>query len=277
MMYNLTMAQTTFEKILGLSHREQKIYNGIHATPRTVAEIARAASVPRMTAHYCLLRLLERGVIERVKRDGYFLYRRIPQEKLFMNALPQSEMPAGVLTIPITKDTETVVYRGLQDIYKRYENICRENAHQRVRCIQTTESTRHIVNDFSRKEVDHLNALISKNKIICDVIVEEDIFDPMFAKFQKDGKGAFEKYLGVFLDRISVTYVLPKHFISFKNDMLLFKDVAMFIDWEKQIAVELRNKEIVRMCLDLFETFKTHARRVEYKDMVQKYLQGPTL
>jgi len=45
-----------------------------------------------------------------------------------------------------------------------------------------------------------------------------------------------------------------------------------FIDWEKQVAVELRNKEIVRMCLDLFETFKTHARRVEYKDMVQKYL-----
>ena len=45
-----------------------------------------------------------------------------------------------------------------------------------------------------------------------------------------------------------------------------------FIDWEKQVAVELRNKEIVRMCLDLFETFKTHARRVKYKDMVQKYL-----
>ena len=272
MMYNLTMAQTAFEKILGLSRREQKIYNGIHATPRTVADIARGVSVPRMTAHYCLLRLLERGIIERIKRGGYFLYCRIPQEKLFMNALPQSEMPAGVLTIPMTKDLETVMYRGLEGIYKRYEKICHENAHQRVRCIQTTASTRHIVNDFSRKEVDYLNGLISKNKIICDVILEEDIFDPVFAKFQKDGKGNFEKYLEVFLDRISVTYILPKHFISFTNDMLLFKDVAMFIDWEKQVAVELRNKEIVRMCLDLFETFKTHARRVEYKDMVQKYL-----
>ncbi len=275
MMYNEIMAQITFEKILGLSEREQKIYNGIHTAPLTVAEIARGASLPRMTTHYALLRLLGRGVIERVKRDGYFLYHRVPKEKLFMEALPQSEMPGGFISIPITKDTGTVIYRGLKDIYKLHERICQENAGKRVYCIQTTNSTDRIVNGYSQKEVDHLNELISRNKIICDVIVEEDIFDPIFTKFKKDGAKNFEKYLEVFLDRISVTYILPKHFISFKNDMVLFKDVAVFIDWEKQIAIELRNKEIVGMCLDLFETFKTHARRVEYKELVKKYLNKP--
>lgn len=241
----------------------------INDIPITVAEIARRASLPRMTTHYALLRLFERGVIRRIKRDNCFLYHRIPQERLFVETLPQSEMPMGSVTIPITKDTSTIIHRGLKNIYVLYEKICRENANKRVQCIQTITSTRCMLNGYSQKELDHLNKLISRNRIICDVIIEEDFFDPVFNKY---GAKNFEKALEPFLDRVSITYILPKNFISFKNDMLLFKDVTIFTDWEKQVSVELRNKEIVRMCLDLFETFKTHAHRIEYRDLVKKYL-----
>ncbi len=263
------MAQIAFEKILGLSKREQKIYSGINNAPLTVAEIAREVSLPRMTVHYALIRLLERGVIERIKREGYFLYRRVSQEKLFMETLPQREMPAGSVTIPITKETGTIIHRGLKNIYTFYEKICRENANKRVRCIQTLVSTKCMIKAYSQKELDCLNEIIGKNKIICDVILEEDFFDPIFEKY---GAKNFLKSLQVFLGRISITYMLPKNFISFRNDMLLFKNIAVFIDWEKEIVIELHNKEIYNMCSDLFETFKTHARRVEYRDVVQKYL-----
>lgn len=258
----------TFEIVLGLSLRERKIYRATSEHGGTVAVIAKNAALPRMTAHYAVARLFARGLLERKKRRGRFFYQRVSQEELFRRVLPEAGMPFGSLSIPLTQEVGVTLHRGKKNIYVFYEKLCRENAGKRVRGIQTTVSTRYIFENYTKKEIDTLNALISRNNLIGEEIVEEDFFDPFFQK----SKNNFANSLEIFLDRLGVTYVLPKNSITFTSDMVLFKNVATFIDWEREVAIEINNDEIMRMCSDLFESFKHEAHKMDYRDLVKKYL-----
>jgi predicted transcriptional regulator len=262
------MQNTSLEQVLGFSKKEAGLYRVLNDEPLFVAEIAEKARLPRMTTHYALQRFLQRGLVRRVKRDKRFFYYRVSDTDLVRQLIPTGNTSVQEISVPITNDTQIAIHRGWEGIYKMYERITRENVYRRIYTIQTTESTKHIFENYSVEKLDEIHKLMKENEVILEDIVEEDFFLPIYKKYKTD----FKKAIGSFLDRLTATYVLPCNYIKFKSDMVVGREVVVFIDWNKQIAVEVRAKEVVHMCYELFQTFKSQARHVQFQELATPYL-----
>lgn len=262
------MNTISLETLLDLSKAESIVYHNLQVTPKNITEIRLECKLPRMTVHYALQRFLRRGIVERIKRNKRFLYFRVPSEKLFSRLfLNQPNLLPESFSIPLTKEAGIAVYHGKNSIYALYERICNENANKRLHTIQTTISTKQIYQQYDLVAIDAIHELMKENNIIVEDIVEEDMFDFVFEKFKKN----FPNVMKTFLDRTLVTYVLPKNFISFTNDIILFKDVVVFINWVNQQAIEIRNKELIVMHFNFYDLLKQYSKRAHFKSIIAQY------
>lgn len=265
------MQKSDFERLLGLSSKERRVYRSLDETPLPVSEIRKETSLPRMTVHYALERLWKRGLLERVKRNKRFLYSRVPWEQLLKQLLPTQGVPEGGTRIPVSESADIIIHKGWNGIYAMYKRITEENKGQRLHTIQTTFSTKHIFENYSLEQLDSLHELMKENEIIVEDIVESDFFEPVFSRF---GEEDFESAVNSFLDRLTVTYVLPENYIDFTTDMVIFKDVVVFIDWSKQIAFEVKTDQIVEMCMNFYEILREKAEKTRFGDLAKKYMTG---
>lgn len=257
----------TLEQTLGLNKKEKLLYSKLGTESLSIAEIARRTDLPRMTSHYIIQRLFDRGILTRKKRNKQYLYCLVPVEKLILEILPQSSMSPCNISLPIKEGTGIALYHGFDQIYNLYKKICEKNIKKRVCTIQTTASTQSIYNQFDLESLDKIHYLMTKNKLIIEDIVEEDFFDPIREKF----KNNFNEIMKPFLDRQLVTYVIPKNCLSFTNDMVLFKDVVVFIDWPQEIAIEIKNEQIVRLCFDFFELLKDKSHKMQFANFAKSF------
>lgn len=258
----------SLENLLGFTSKEKRLYNFLDREPQNVADIARGASLPRMTTYYILQRFRERGLVKRVKRENQFRYFLIPPEEVFVDVLSANNVSLGNIVIPLEAEEGITIHRGMDGIYTLYERVCTEKAKERVYGIQTTISTEYIYNHYSLEELDRLHVLMTKNELIIEDIIEEDFFRPIYERYES----GFESAVQTFLDRMLATYALPKGYLTFKSDMVIFNNVVIFIDWEKQVALEVRIQQVVNICLDLFRALKTQTRHIQFRELAKKYI-----
>lgn len=263
------MPLPSFERIIGFTKDESKVYRALADEPFTVANVTKKTRLARMTCHYILIRFLKRGLVSRMKRQRHFLYTKISPEEVATHIATLSDS-VGKSELPSTsRDARVSVHKGKQSIYALYEKVCKESVGERVYTIQPTASTKYIFDHYSVHELDRLHVLMGENELIIDDIIEEDFFQPIY---EKHGAG-FESAIQTLLDRMTATYALPEGSLASKSDMVIFGDVVLFIDWKEEIALEIRVAEIVALCLDLFKTFKSQTRHIGFRDLAEPYIK----
>src|SRR3989344_2576797 len=258
----------SFEKLLGLTAKELKIHRFLVAGRFVVAESVGGSHMPRMTAHHVLKRLLARDIIRRTKRQGHFYYTCVSRETLLLSLFQNSAFPNGSTMLPVTRGVGFSVHRGTHSIYSLYEKISRESAKQRIYTIQTTKSTEYIFTHYSVNELNRIHEIMKANEVILEDIVEADFFKPIYREYGKN----FPKAVRSFFNRLTVTYAIPANVLSFSCDMVICRDVVVFIDWWEETALEIRSPEMVAICRDLFESFKKDAQTVHFSELAEPYV-----
>lgn len=254
-------------KLLGLNKLECRVFDAVTSEPKIVATIARDTKLPRTSVDAIVDRLTNRGLLQKKKRVKRFYYQKNSDRLIMQGLFPQKTLPEGEYVMPLLNNAGIIVHSGTNKLLKLYESLFTKYSDSRIYGIQPTASVLYILNKLSQKKINYINSLVTKNKVVNEVILEEDYFD----EIKKMNPINFKSWLRVFIDRAAITHVVKKGTISFQSELILHNETAILVDWQNSIAIEIFHPEIVKMLGNLFENFQSLGTRVEYRTLVQKY------
>jgi predicted transcriptional regulator len=263
-------------RVLALSSREAAVSRALEHRPLRVAEISQKTRIPRMTIYSVLKTLMQRGLVEKNREGSRTLYRAKSLREVYMLLSPGGTLPQrhfGELEkevrLQASESTEFVLYRGTSSIVNMYERLCADHKGKRFRGIQPDSSVRALLQKLSLDDIERVNRSISKNKLITEMIIESTYFDTVRERYPSP---VFERWARQFLNRLAVVYTVEQRYLSFRNEVVIFRDTVYIVDWKEESATEIKNPETVAMFNTLFEMLVEAGERVEYRAMAKKFL-----
>lgn len=253
--------------LFGLSALESKVLEAVRLEAKIVAKIARDTKTPRTSIDAVVERLARRGLLQKNKREKRFYYRRTSNQDIIQQFFLCKNLPSGVYDVPLFENSKIIIHSGTEEILNIYELLFTKYSKSRIYGIQPTSSALRILDKIPQKKVDYINSLISKNKTVNEVIIEDDYFEKIKSSNPKNFKG----WLKIFINRAAITHVVKKGAISFQSELILHDKTALLIEWQNSIAIEISHPEIVKMFFDLFRNFQLLGTRIEYSCLAEKY------
>jgi hypothetical protein len=70
------------------------------------------------------------------------------------------------------------------------------------------------------------------------------------------------------------TVFVPKEWINFNAEIIIFRETVLFITWQEEVAVKITNPDMLGIVKKLFEFAQTVGRRVDQNKLVREFLEG---
>ena len=257
------------EKLLGLSKKESRILSVLTGAPKNVSQISKEARYPRTTTLRTLIGFHSRGFVAKhrvsLKRGGWVIKPTEGMEKIFkdiwdeINSAAPSKISRG--------ENDIVVYHGKKQMMLLANKVLSFHKGERVYWMQSI----HIWEVWLKhKLLDRVIWLTHylKNK----GIISEGFFPDNFLEI--DYKYGGEKLLRGFLDRPVIIHTIPSKFLNFYSDIMVFRDVVSIMNWKDELAIEIKNKDLVKVFISLFDYIKATGVRVNLQEEVTKILNS---
>ncbi len=153
--------------------------------------------------------------------------------------------------------------------------MLRLNKHERLYIIQPNQSTEMVLRKYPFNELVEINNFIKDNKIIVEAVLHENAFDHFFETLKKEQKTGREiqAMFQSFADRVADTTYISKELLDFKAEIYIMGPVALILNWEEEVAVEIKNPDMVGMLKGFFEFIKHYGRKVDQNPMIAKLLE----
>ncbi|MCX6819947.1 MAG: hypothetical protein NT019_01505 [Candidatus Adlerbacteria bacterium] len=243
---------------LGLKKKEQRLLDALHKKGvLNTMELAFEAKLPRVTAMRLLKILRERGFVARQTLLNEVRWSLVRPE-LHIKRLQKifADMPgsSGKTTLPLSDVAQVTVFRGADEMYQTNVKFLAAHAGERLYAIEPSGMWRHIVQVPVEKWL-HVNHLIGQKKIVVEAIVEED-FEIQIYKYAN--KYLLESLTGL----TSELHSIPKGYLKSSTEVLIFRDQALFLDWEQLVGVEIKNSSTVHLLKGMFTLLKSQSRRI---------------
>ena len=232
-------------EVLGLKKKELRVLNCLKE-PLSVAEIVRETNIPRMTIYSVIERLQERKLITFEKR-GY--------QKYWRSTL--AENVTGKLN-----SSGFVVYEGAKSLSGLYRRIVEESKGDRFYFIEPNRSSIAVHGKMSYEDLLAINNAVREKKIVADGILQDNWLTYTLTSWRKKGKDV-RLFLNSFSDRMYNAHVIPAELLDFGSELYIFKGVALLINWRDEVALEIRNKEMVAFLRQMFELLKHFCKKVD--------------
>lgn len=247
-------------QLLGLTKNEQKVVETVAHEEKIVATIAREAKLPRTTVDDIAERLALRGLLQKTKKSKRFYYKKASATSLIQTLFPQN-LPQGIHALPLLEGAGIILHSGTNELMQVYENLFTNSSTNRIYGIQPTASALAILEKIPHSKINYLNSLISKNKLVMESVLEADYFEKIKGVYEKK----FAHWQKIFINRASITHIIEEKTISFQSELVLHGKVALLVDWQNSIAIEIFHPEITKTLLDLFHSFQKLGRRIELR------------
>ena len=257
-------------KLLRLSKYEKRILSQIDSIPRRPSEIVKCSKVKNATAYLAFSHLVERGLTKKVTIEGRTYWVLSPThtlEQFFwktINDLNHIKEPS-VFELHHNEDTSIVIHRGDDAVKKMILGALTLHTGERFSILQSSNKNDGWSRVFGVGNIMKLNKALRDKKIIGESFIPEDYFEQLIPYFGK-------KWAESYVDRMNIVYLLPPQFFPSHAEILLFKDRAILFHVDGEIAVEIKNKEILLMIKTLFEYLKTTAKKVDPQEFLKKSL-----
>ncbi|MBY0472934.1 helix-turn-helix domain-containing protein [Patescibacteria group bacterium] len=241
---------------LGIKKKEQRLLDVLHkkGTLNTM-ELAFEAKVPRVTVMRLLKNLKERGFVARQTLLNEVRWSLVRPELLVKRIEKTfSNMPGNSKnTLPLSDIASVHVYRGPHELLESNKKLFAAHPGERIYSIEPNGVWRHIAKVPAQDWV-HLNKLLKQKKIIVELLIEEG-YESYFKSIERPLQESFFALVGE-------TYIFPKNLMRSSTEVLIFRDSALFLDWEQFVAVEIKNSSTVAMFKGMFSLLKSHSRRM---------------
>lgn len=249
-------------RLLGLSKVEQKVLAALSLTPASIAELSRTARLARTTVNYAIRNLDKRGLLS-ISKKG--------KRKLW--SLEGGTSSDGVTPFPVSAETSIEIRRGASAIYDLWWSMTSTPKFRRLYAVQPDKSfnlaVEHFVRERSSQALIELNERIRKNKVIVEAAVHETTAETIPRTLQSSGQEAVP-FLKSFMGRMADTVKLPPEFMNYGTEIFFCDDVFAIIHWEDEVAVVIKNKEVVAFFKGMFESLKYLCARYDQSEKMAK-------
>ena len=240
---------------LGLSEKESKLLEVLkNVESLNTSELSYQSSIPRITTMRILKILKERGFVVRKEHGKEVLWSITnPKmlEKRFMNLFKDSGF-FSTRDINLSEVGSLAIYRGKNEMFESNRKMLIAHAGERVYAIEPNGIWKHFAKVQS-KEVHEINMLWGQKKILVEMIVEEG-FTEVIRKYVDTS--IEESFLALAVD----IRIVPKGFLDSSTEILIFRDIVLFMDWAHLVAVEIKNPSTVRVLKAMYRMLQESGR-----------------
>lgn len=257
-------------KLLRLKKAEQKVLAVLSSEPKTPTEIVGLSKLPRATVYLALSTLFQRGLIHSTIQKGRRYWLEESAQKL-ESGLSQTLKSLRHLTqvdqleIKHKDDTSVVIHRGAKAMNEVILRAINLNEGERVQVFQDSRPDDGWVRVIGIKNILKINALLKKRHIIGESIIPETYFSRLVPYLGK-------KWAISYVDRINIVYMLPERYFLSLAEIITFRDRALIIHMGDEIAVEIKNPQILLLIKSMLEVLKESGRKVNMHEEIKKYL-----
>lgn len=234
-------------------------------------DIARKTGVKRTSVNYILQKLKKRGIIERLKVNGHYEWKKSENKKL-ENRIESLYEFLGVSfsdkMINLPGDIGVEIFKGKENMLKIYEDFLNNVKEDRIFFIQGNKSVR------GSEMLGELNIAKFQNKIKKNKIIMEGILGESSIQYlQTQGN----KILNSYRNRLVVAHVVNDSFIDFDMDIIIFKKKVMMINFEKNLVMVIKNEHVYTAIINLFRVMKFAAKKIDLNAYIEKLFKTKTL
>lgn len=164
-----------------------------------------------------------------------------------------------------------VVYEGAKSLSGLYRRIVEESKGDRFYFIEPNRSIRDGKRKINYADLLAINHAVRRKKIVAEGILEENWLEYNTALLKKHGQDV-RQFLKAFADRMYSAYLIPANILDFGAELFIFKGVALIINWRDEVAIEIRNKEMVLFLKQLIDLLKTLGRKTDINKEIKSML-----
>ncbi len=239
--------------------------------PQRPSEVVRAAGVPNASAYLAFDLLCKRGLAEKKKIKNKTVWLRaapLPIAEVLGGAINELEhlKNSSVFEIKHKDDTSVTIHRGGDALQKLIFRAVDLNPHERFHILQGANMDDSWMEMVGYQNVLIINRMLKAKEIIGESFIPENYFKNLLPFW---GREWAESYV----DRLNVVYLIPPEFMPSHAEIILFRDRVLVLHFKEEIAVEMKDAEMLLMFKMLFEYLKTFARKVDPKEFLAAHLQ----
>ena len=75
------------------------------------------------------------------------------------------------------------------------------------------------------------------------------------------------------LERTSIVYEIDREVFYSKNDLVIIRDSLFIMDWEKEITIEIKQRETINVMKQLLDNLKYSGQRVDFNSKLENFNQ----
>jgi len=104
-----------------------------------------------------------------------------------------------------------------------------------------------------------------ENKIIIEGILGERSLN-CFSEMDLDLLKTYE-------NRLVVCYIADDSLVDFDMDILIFKEMVILVNFEKELVILIKNESIHKAILNMFEAVKMVSRKIDLNGYIRRILE----
>lgn len=257
--------------LLGLSKQEQKVLTSLPTDGGiNVSDISRASKTPRMSVYLALDSLRKRGLADYDRRGKRRYWKKQTDQaisKMLVDAAQSIYDDPNRIEVKHGEDTGFVVLRGLEQLFTIFERIAAGHKGERLIGIQPTRSMAHVMQKLSLAKIKPILDAIRNNKIIVEGLIREDYYPTLISllRSKEEKMVAIQSFIGRLTDMVLVN----NQYLNSETELMMFKDVAFLVNWKDEVALEIRNGEMLNFMRECFELARGYGKKIDQN----KYLR----
>lgn len=244
----------------GLSTNEKLILDAAKIA-RNISRISRMTRIPRTSLLYMLKKLERRELVKTVEYGKRKFWKT-------------SVRTGGVTHIKSLEKLESniVTYIGIPEIFRIFEELIEMSSGQRLLALQPDKSVKYALRKVPVKQWLRVSNEIKNNRYVVEGIVHEKSVDTVVREM---GNAKANKLFGSFIGRLEDYVKIPDEFADVESEIYIFKSSAYVINWNKEIAIGIHDKEMVALLLAMFSCVKELGTRYSQNAKMRERLTTP--
>lgn len=238
-------------KNIGLDEREVQIYLSLLELGEAIPSvIAKRAKIKRTTTYLALERMLEKGIVSKIKKGKYYHFQAVNPHSLLEDQYKRFNDLELILPELLKLNQSYAVrpqvsfFEGKKGLIHIMEDTLKTST-EILNWSDVTLATTSILKDYYPS---YISTKLKRGiwvKGICS-------YDPIALEFQRKGK-----------EELRELALIPKEDFPFKNEINIYDDKVAIISHDDQIGIIIQNKAIADTQRSIFKFAFKYAKKVD--------------
>lgn len=258
---------------LAITTYEEKILRVISIQAHNITEIAKLTKIPRTSLLYIIRKLRRRNLVKVLRRGKRTFYKSDFHQTLKQLGSIHTDPTSTNKSDYNHAQNGVIVYEDIEAVMNVFERLSNQPRGSRIYGIQPDNSIKFALRKTSVDNWARINNAFKQKEFIFEGIVHEKSVSTIITEVGKEkAVDIFDSFIGRLEDYVKI----PDEFANVEAEMYIFGNSAFIINWNKEIAIEIVDKNMVALLLALFSCTKELGQRYSQNQKMEQYAKAIT-